>query len=326
LGYYINVLEIKRLKRILAWAEVLVAFIRNFISPGLEPMGELVASVRALITNQVNGSNEKQETCALPAVSVKNIALEAVEDVVEVDPAITLVNRFLEVFKSHGVHRNEIPRCIPEKFGVSLVELGNKNKLIEKLTPELIDWVASTFNIRREWLEKNERRIYDTVRYYKNEHSLLRLLKELKMKNHYELEVVAYKDAKELDPSSECRQHVNLLIITPAFKIGDKSIMKYIPTATQWDWQYWQSRYQIRSIIHVCCAKLNIRFDGYDLDSEKMSELTDGLVFPKNIIDKAPKRYSWFPDDYLEKEAYEYYSILSYIKEEKYLEAINNGI
>ncbi|ACA88881.1 hypothetical protein [Shewanella woodyi] len=321
--------------KILAWSVVFIAAIWTIEAPDFEPIVAFVASLLTAITLQVKKSNDKQETEASPTIEESDNTFEVAEEekTPEVNPVFKLAERFLEVFESHGVHLNEIPRCIPEKFGISLVELANKDKLIEKLTPDLIDWFCSIFNIRRDWLEANGNYIYDTKNYYKNEHSLLRLLKDLKEQHHSSMRVIAYKDVKELDSGGERPQDVNLLIVIPAFKIDDRLVMKYIPTSTQWDWGYWRSRYQFKGITRVCYKKLDLTFDGYNLDSEKMAELSSGGVFPKLIIDETPMGYTWYPDDYTDKETesrcaketHENRSILDYIDEQRYADVFTDN-
>ena len=67
-------------------------------------------------------------------------------------------------------------------------------------------------------------------------------------------------------------------------------------------------------------------FDGYDLDREKMMSLSSGNVFPKKIIDETRTGYTWYPDDYTDKqsesnaakETHETETILEYIEENRY--------
>lgn len=141
--------------------------------------------------------------------------------------------------------------------------------LISKLTPELIDWVCLTFNIKRDWIEAGGNYIYDSNNYYKDEHSLLRLLKDLKEQHHDSLQVIAYKDVEELNDSGERPQCINLLIAVPVLEIDNNIILKYIPTSTQWDWGYWRSRYQFKGITRICYKKLHLTFNGFDLDTKK---------------------------------------------------------
>ncbi|ELV7516902.1 hypothetical protein QMU85_001891 [Photobacterium damselae] len=321
--------------KILEWLAVFIAAIWTIVALDFEPILALVTSLLAVIPLQVKNRKNKQKAETSPIIKESENTFEIEEEETsEVNPVFKLAERFLEVFESHGVHLNEIPRCIPKKYGISLVELANKDKLIEKLTPDLIDWFCSTFNIRRDWLEANGNYIYDTKNYYKNEHSLLRLLKDLKEQHHSYMRVIAYKNIEELDRDGERSQYVNLLIVIPAFKIDDRLVMKYIPTSTLWDWGYWRSRYQFKGITRVCYKKLNLTFDGYTLESEKMAELSSGKVFPKLIIDEIPMGYTWYPDDYTDKETEsqcaketnETRSILDYIDEQRYADVFTNSV
>lgn len=317
---------------ILAWLVVSIAALWAVFDPDFEPIVALVASLITAITPQTSKHRAgRDEIDPVPEVIDKD--LDTVKDEPEeISPVMKLAERFLGVFEAHGIHLNEIPRCIPENFGISLVELANKDKLIEKLTPNLIDWMCSTFSIRRDWLEANGSYIYDTENYYKNEYSLLRLLKNLKEEHYDSFKVIAFKSVKELDCNGERPQGVNLLLVVPAFKVDDRLIVKYIPTSTQWDWGYWRSRYQFKGITRVCHKKLGITFKGYDLAPEKMDFLSSGMAIPKSIIDEIPMGYTWYPDDYTDKETesqcakeiHETYSIFEYIEEQRYESVLSN--
>jgi hypothetical protein len=312
------------------WLAVLAAAIWALSDPGFEPVVTLIATLAGATTIQTRIFGKGKGGKPLATLKETTITIEPSkrERADEESPTVELVDRFLDIFINHGIHINEIPRCVPKKFRLSLSDLSRKEKLAEKLTPEMIDWICSTFNIQRKWLETNTGNIYKTENYYKNEYSFLRLLKNLKMEHQNNLRVIAYKDVKNLNAEEDHPQNVNLLIVIPAFKLDDKFIMKYIPTWTHWDWGYWRSRYQLKSIIRLCQKKLKLTFDGHNLSTQKMTELSSGKVFPKNILDNVPIGYTWYPDDYTDKssesqctkETLETSSILEYINEKRYME------
>ena len=241
---------------------------------------------------------------------------------------IDIVDRFINLLEAHDIHKNEIPRFLPKEFSITLTDVASKEKLLLKLSPTVIDWTCSTFNIRREWLETGEATIYNTKDYYKMEHGLLSLIKDIKINHGYDFEIIAFKSADDLELSEKRKQNINLLIVVPTIKSKEKTIYKYIPTRTLWDWGYWRTRYQFKAITRVCLKKLNISFEGYNLDSKTMYSLSSGHVFPKTIIEDIPIGITWYPDDYCEKnaenlcnkESSEVESIIEYIKDRNYEE------
>jgi len=100
-----------------------------------------------------------------------------------------------------------------------------------------------------------------------------------------------------------------------------------MPISTLWDWGYWRSRYQLKSIFYIC-EKLNIYVKGYDLkDREKIAF---GIEFPERIIKGIPISFTWYPEDYIDrhyqnvqvKEVEEIERVKSYIKQEGYINSL----
>lgn len=319
--------------RFLAWLVVAIAGAWALASPGFDSVLTLVASLVTAMTIQAKNVSRSREIDSSSVIEEckKDVDGEVASQRIQEGPVLSLSKRFLAVFINHGIHLNEIPRCIPARFEVSLSDLSNSSKLIEKMTPDLIDWVCLTFNIRRSWLEADSERIYETENFYKNEHSLLRLLKDLKEKYPNNLRVIAYKDVGALDSGGPRPQNVNLLIAYPTLKLGKDVVMAYIPTSTQWDWGYWRSRYQLKGIIRTCYKRLGLTFDGYNLNTEDMSKLSSGTIFPKKVIDNTPSGIAWYPDDYSDtssesscaKETHETSSIIEYVREQRYADALD---
>ena len=182
-------------------------------------------------------------------------------------------------------------------------------------------------------METGRTPIYHTENYYKNEYSLLKLLNDLKKKHYHGLRVKAFKSVKELNCNGDRDQNINILIITPSFEINGKTIDKYQPTSTLWDWGYWRTRYQFKGITRICTKYLRVPFDGHDLPSDTMVKLSSGLLFPKHIIDEFASHITWYPEDYAEtceesiqaKETHETPRILDYIEEHQYKSIIDNN-
>ncbi|MFP3339197.1 hypothetical protein R0J91_14560, partial [Micrococcus sp. SIMBA_131] len=94
-----------------------------------------------------------------------------------------------------------------------------------------------------------------------------------------------------------------------------------------WNWGYWRSRYQIKSIFYIC-QKLNIPLRGYDLKDR--SKIAFGNQFPEEIIKSIPITITWYPEDYIDlksqsvqaKEIEETEQVRSYIKSEGYIDSI----
>jgi len=70
---------------------------------------------------------------------------------------------------------SQIPRIFPK---ISLDDLKSDESLLKKLTPELIDEVATLFAVRTEWLEGVDDVVYASYSCYKQQRLLMRLQKQ----------------------------------------------------------------------------------------------------------------------------------------------------
>lgn len=78
----------------------------------------------------------------------------------------TVPSRFVDLFENHGVHRNQIPRFFGN--GLTLNDVETNEKLLPKLTPEILQTAADLFAVRIEWLEGVDNKIYPVHDFYKH--------------------------------------------------------------------------------------------------------------------------------------------------------------
>lgn len=71
----------------------------------------------------------------------------------------------MRLFEAHGIHRNQIPRFFGN--GLMLADIESNEKLLPKLSPELLQLAADLFAIRIEWLEGVDEQIYKIHDFYK---------------------------------------------------------------------------------------------------------------------------------------------------------------
>jgi hypothetical protein len=63
------------------------------------------------------------------------------------------------LFESHGVHRNQIPEFFDH--GLEISSCASDEKLLEKITPEIIHDAVVLFGVNKDWLEGSSKEIYD---------------------------------------------------------------------------------------------------------------------------------------------------------------------
>ena len=65
--------------------------------------------------------------------------------------AAQMGDRFLDIFQSHGITLPYIPEILPD-FNITLSTLADKNRLLDCLSPVLIQKVSELFGVNAEWL------------------------------------------------------------------------------------------------------------------------------------------------------------------------------
>jgi hypothetical protein len=245
------------------------------------------------------------------------------------------VDRFVEVYEAHNIKVNQIHSFVDKKFNLRISNFKSKDTILEILSDELLDYTASIFNINRSWLDGTSEYIYITSRYYKSIHSFIRMITELYRKYQYDLHVYMFKagNLNSKERTGNKGNHVVLLIKVPIKKLNDTMIYSYIPIRDIWDWGYWRSRYQLKSIIWAC-VKISISLaSGYDIDTKISYDLAEGTILPNKIRVFINSKYSWYPEDYsgnagphCNLEVDELPQIHKYIKDQKYDETFKESI
>lgn len=85
--------------------------------------------------------------------------------------------RFVAVFESHGIHRNQIPRYLPDLLNLSDVQ--NDQTLSKVLSQEMIDQAADLFKVDRGWIECAKSHPYLTHNFYKRPEKFIEFLEDI---------------------------------------------------------------------------------------------------------------------------------------------------
>jgi hypothetical protein len=76
-----------------------------------------------------------------------------------------VATRFVQLFEKHGIHRNQIPRFFGH--GLTLADIDDSDKLLAKLSHEILQSASDLFCTRLEWLEGVDTKLYETHDFYK---------------------------------------------------------------------------------------------------------------------------------------------------------------
>lgn len=178
-------------------------------------------------------------------------------------PAETIVTRFVRLFGSHGMHRNQIPRFIGH--GLTLRDVQDDTSLLAKLDEPLLEAVCERFAVRREWLDGAESQIYPYHDFYKNPEGFAKFIDGILANNPD-----AQLQGVLLAPT-ECGEAFALLILQETTgHVGDKPIYRY-HLCNNWYFEYWKAR----AYLAACIAL-----------SWKRGVFIHGKYLPKNEIDR----------------------------------------
>ncbi|MDT8389181.1 MAG: hypothetical protein RRC34_01575 [Lentisphaeria bacterium] len=70
------------------------------------------------------------------------------------DDGVSIVaQRFRKLFAGHELKLQHAIDIFPLEFGLTLDKLSSDEKILGFLTPQVLDWTAAYFGIRRDWLD-----------------------------------------------------------------------------------------------------------------------------------------------------------------------------
>ncbi|MFT7009534.1 MAG: hypothetical protein ACJAXJ_004083 [Colwellia sp.] len=212
----------------------------------------------------------------------------------------TIATRLVALFESHGVHRNQIPEFFGH--GLEISSCASDEKLIEKITPEIINDAVVLFGVNKDWLEGSSKEIYDIPDFYKHPERF----------KHYLVELLKSKSADRFSSyvltSNEklVGAHYDALFVIaePIGEINQREIYKY-HLLGRWVIKYWKNR----AYFAACCALLhkhelfaggkivenswlNRVYEGKQLLEYDFTERQGGVSFP--IVG------SWMVDEFIE--------------------------
>ena len=216
-----------------------------------------------------------------------------------------LVQRFVEIYKAHGIQRTQIPRFLGEQSGLTLVDVSTDEKLLHALNENLLQTTCDRFGIQREWLDGKDVPIYPYLWHDDNLSSYIDFLLELKEKGTA-IQGFAIKRLADKLEKPKC-EHVpyDEFFIALLFRVklthwGDhsqESIWRYYPMGDQIYWGYERTRMQLKAktlIAHM----LGIYFKGCVMEADEIDGIMEGNIFPGPLMEHR-SHVGWHPEDYI---------------------------
>lgn len=204
-------------------------------------------------------------------------------------PSESVSSRFIQLFESHDVHRNQIPRFFGH--GLTVKDLQDETALLGKLDEPVLDAACSLFGVRREWLEGAESQVYPCHAFYKHPEDVAYFLTALREKNPD-----GGLDGILIAPTEKAGDA--LIILSEVIGgVGEKPIYRY-HLCNNWLFDYWKSRAYLTAFVAIAW-KHGVHIRGGSLPSKAIKRIAEGEALLVSEDGNALGRYGklWYPED-----------------------------
>jgi hypothetical protein len=219
--------------------------------------------------------------------------------VVEQNEVHGLVQRFVEIYKAHGIELTQIPRQLGEEFGLTLHDVSTDEKLLAALNENLINKTCENFGVRREWLDGKKVPIYTHRCFDKNLDAFIDFLARLKQEGK-ELQCLFVKCPQDKLDKGDERWPIAVVLrqeINQWGHFSEDSIWRYYPLSDQYHWGYDRIRLQLKAIVLIAW-QFGIHIGGCQLPKKDVEDMVAGSVFPGPLVEPL-NHVAWHPDDYI---------------------------
>lgn len=204
----------------------------------------------------------------------------------KIDPVGIVAQRFIQIFRDHGVSPAQIPRFIPE---ITLEKLVDSNSLLSALTPGVLDKTAELFQIRREWLDGMGGKIYKGNWCYKHPEVFFDDIAKLNMDATL-WPVIAFCKDDKLNYRKNREQPLVLATVERIATIGDREIDRYHIYGDGWIWNYFKCRIQIKAMLRVLHELHGTVVPLFPVGAKLLKEIEAGWRVPRHFYMRRSRR------------------------------------
>jgi hypothetical protein len=214
-----------------------------------------------------------------------------------------MVDRFVEVFSSHGIPMADITRMLPDTTLVNS-DFLSKKELLNKLDESIINQVAALFLVRPEWLKGTDNKPvdYHSLRLYKNLHGFARKL-ALHSKNYRTVSVIfiaeeglSFEKLLGANKSGDAVPAVNVGVIIEMEAVVNGISYRRYEVGDLERWNYWRCRHHLKALM-MFCEKSSLSYSGVLLSRSQIEQLFYGKVLPIGVMESFKR--TWYPDQFL---------------------------
>lgn len=203
----------------------------------------------------------------------------------------SVATRFVRLFESHGVHRNQIPRFFDH--GLTVLDMQGDDSLLAKLDETLFEDACVRFAVRREWLDGAESQVHPCHDFYKHPEGFADFLVQLKTANpDGELGGVL------LAPNETDWRAIALIVLEETVGwVGDKPIYRY-HLCNNWVFSYWKARAYLTACIAIAW-KHGVHIHGEHMPCKEIEKFAEGRTLlgwqGEGVWKQGNKR--WYAED-----------------------------
>jgi hypothetical protein len=200
------------------------------------------------------------------------------------DRVAVAAQRFLKLFEDHGVAVTQIQHFLPQ---LTLDKIQKPEALLSMLTPDMLEQAAQLFKVRRTWLEGVDNQIYDCAFCYQMPGIFFEELATVPRTNEY-MPVRGLFCTGTLDYRNPKSQPIALVLIEKIRELGNTEIFRYRVFHDDWDWNYPNSRIQLKAIVRVM---EQLHRGPVPLDLVKpaiVEQVQEGRLIPRPYLRRAP--------------------------------------
>lgn len=180
----------------------------------------------------------------------------------------TIAIRFVRLFETHGVHRNQIPRFFGH--GLTLKDVQDDASLLVKLDEEMLTDACTCFAVRREWLDGAEEQVHPEHDFYKYPEDFVTFLDELKAANPEGDFYGVLIAPEERDGYVEAF----LILQETIGSVGDKAIYRF-HLCNNWSFTYWKARAYLTACVAIAW-KRRVHIHGTHMPKKEIEQLAHG--------------------------------------------------
>ncbi len=203
---------------------------------------------------------------------------------------LSVAGRFLRLFEAHGVHRNQIPRLLPDFLSLSDVE--TEQSLTKALTNEALDFSCDLFSVRRDWIDGASDQIYPLHDFYKQPSEFREFVSTIASNTKTNpLGMVLRAESEKFEDTA-------LIILQEGVAfLGETPIYRY-HICNNWMDSYWKSRAYLTACIAIAWG-IDFYLSGRETDIATVRMYNEGENFlgcGANGV-YSLKGARWYPED-----------------------------